>query len=275
MRLLYVLLLGVVQGLAEFLPISSSGHLVFLQHVFGLQYPGITLEIALHVGTLAAVIAVYWRDLLKIIATLLRVVWASLRRETSVRKWFYEPRFYLGFSILLGSVITALVVLLTEDLVLAAYENIAVVGAAWLVTSLALWSTRGSNPSARFPSLGATILIGLMQAAAVLPGISRSGATITAGIHCGLSRREAARFSFLLSVPAIIGATLVDFRRAHWLLYDPGTMLTVAVGTAAAAVTGYAALRILLRVVARGRLHRFSGYLWLAGAAALLVNWLL
>jgi len=274
LRLLYILVLGIVQGLTEFLPVSSSGHLVFLQYLFGLQYPGITLEIALHVGTLAAVVAIYWRDLLKIAATVARATWSSLWGRTALRNWFREPRFYLGFSIVLGSAATALVILLLQDTMLLAYDRIAVVGGAWLLTGLALWSTRGLRPRGRFPSLGATILIGLMQATAVIPGISRSGATIATGIHCGLSRREAARFSFLLSVPAIIGATLTDIRRASWLISEPQALLSVTLGTAVAAVTGYLALRLLLRLISRGRLHSFSPYLWLMGAATLLGYWL-
>ncbi len=274
MQFLYALILGVVQGVTEFLPVSSSGHLVFLQDAFGLHYPGITLEIAVHLGTLVAVILVYWRDLIKIAATVLRVSWGVANRRTALTKAASEPRFYMGSCILLGSFITAFTVFFAEDAVISVYDNLSVVGAAWIFTAAVLWSIRRLEPRGQLPSLVAVILIGVAQAAATIPGVSRSGATIAAGMHTGLARKEAARFSFLLSIPAILGAVLIDIMRAGWIVLEPAAIISISIATVTAAVVGYISLRILLSALSRGQLHYFSGYLVVMGITVLLMNML-
>lgn len=270
MHWIRLIILGAVQGVTEFIPVSSSGHLVFFQRILGLQYEGITMEIAVHVGTLVAVLAVYWRDILKITAALLRTGWMVLKGRTRLWDAIREPRFYLGCSIIVASMITAGLALLFSSTIRELFGDLRVVALAWLFTGILLWSTRRLRPSGKLPSVGATIVVGLFQALATIPGISRSGSTIAAGLFSGLSREEAARYSFLLSVPAIGGAALLDIPEALPRMADTGFWQDVTVATLVAAVSGYFALRFLIRQVRRGRLYRFAWYVWPMGIFVLL-----
>ncbi len=265
MHWIRLIILGAVQGITEFIPVSSSGHLVFFQRILGLQYEGITMEIAVHLGTLVAVLVIYWRDILKITAALLRTGWMLLRGRSRLRDAIRDPRFYLGCSIIAASVITAGLALPFGAAIRGFFGDLRIVGLAWLFTGVLLWSTRRLKPSGKLPSVGATIIVGLFQALATIPGISRSGSTITAGLFTGLSRQEAARYSFLLSVPAIGGAALLDIPEALPRMAEAGFWQDVAAATVVAAVAGYFALRYLIRQVRRGHLYRFSWYVWAMG----------
>ncbi|MFO8059762.1 MAG: undecaprenyl-diphosphate phosphatase [Bacillota bacterium] len=261
--------LGVVQGLTEFIPVSSSGHLVLLQQILGLEYEGITLEIAVHLGTLAAVLAVYWRDALKIGATVARAGWGITRGKMRFRDAIAEPSFYLGMSLLAASALTAMIALPLSSQIRGAFGSIRLVAAAWLVTGVILYWTRGRRPRGRLPSVGGTLLIGIFQALAVVPGISRSGSTIAAGLYSGLSREEAARYSFLLSVIAILGAGAVDIPAVFSQATEAGFWTDLFVATCAAGISGFFALRFVIRKVLQGQMHRFALYVWALAAAVL------
>jgi undecaprenyl-diphosphatase len=252
------LLLGVIQGLTEFLPVSSSGHLVLAQHWLNIDAPGALTEVALHVATLLSVVIVYWRDINAIFTQ---------------RRWGY-----LGL-LALGTVVTVALALPARDwiegLTDADYAP-RVVGAMLLVTALWLlladWRLRRNAAKEEPTWLGAG-LIGVAQAVAVLPGISRSGATIGAGVLRGVGREQAARFSFLLSAPVILGAGILKARDVAPALQS-GAINSAGLGLAfiAALVFGVLAIYLVLWLLRRARLSYFAAYCALIGIAALIIG---
>jgi len=254
-------LLGAVQGITEFVPVSSSGHLVLLQRLLGIQYPGISLEIAVHCGTLVAVLAIYGRDCGKIAASVMRTVPAVLRGEVSPSQSLREPELSMALHIGIASLATVFVVGPVLDPLRGAFESLPVVCLAWVFTAVLLLLTRRLHPAGRAVRLEAALLVGLMQGLAAVPGISRSGVTIAAGLFCGLSRREAARFSFLLSIPVVLGAVLLDLPAALAVPAGPGFWDDALLAAGIAAVSGFFALRLVVDRVLRGRLHQFAYYL--------------
>ena len=274
MTLLLLLFLAVLQGLTEFLPVSSSGHLRLLQAAFGVEDPQTLVDVTLHLGTLAAVIAVYWRDLLHIVGSVFR----SLRRVVRGRRRDLlrdEPHTRLALLLLLGSVPAAVLGVLLGGVLEANLTSPSFVGLFLLVNGclLALGGrtrvARGDDRGRPLSQLRATdaLVIGCAQAFALLRGISRSGTTISAGLLRGIRRDDAARFSFLLAVPAISGAAVLELR--HVGVAGAPPVVSLALAAVAAGFVGWAALRFLLRVVRAGRLDRFAWYCWGLGAVAL------
>ncbi len=252
MDIIPTVILGILQGITEFLPVSSSAHLVIGQELLGVQQPGLLMEVALHLGTLLSVVVYFRHDLLRLIrgSLLAGRTGAAVRLEVG----------YLALATL-----PAVVVALTlADQLSAAFENIALVGAMLLVTSVVLASSRFAHfrEGARMTWLVA-LMIGCAQAVAILPGISRSGLTIVAGLWLGLGGGAAARFSFLLAVPAILGAGLLQGLEVA----QSGIMPTagLALGLVVAAVTGYAVIAWLLDIIRKRRLYLFAGYTMLLG----------
>ena len=259
--------LGVVQGLTEFLPISSSGHLVAFQQFLGLRNPELLFDVVVHGGTLLAVLLVYGRDLWQIAGELLAAI-PQLRRGTGVRTlWERRPHIRLAAYLLLGTVPAAVAGLLFQKTLEQAFGSLLSVGCMLLITGAVLYATRfreGPGRDLEDLSLRDCLVIGVAQAIALLPGISRSGITIATGLFCGLRRDLSARFSFLLSVPAILGAVLLQVYEVR------GTVESTAegpllIGGLTALVTGYFALRLLLRIVQRGQLFHFAYYCWTGG----------
>jgi len=271
-NLLAVLVLGLVQGLTEFLPVSSSGHLVVggkLLNVGTTQQP-LLLEVLLHVGTLVPVIVLYRRDILEILVSLTRVLSAP-----PARLWEQDRGIRLATCVIIGTIPTGLAGVLLKDFFEQAFGSVTGVGLTFLITGGILMSTRLRRQATEVPeadshlTLTATraLLVGVAQAFAITPGISRSGTTIVAGLHLGLERAMAARFSFLLSIPAITGAVVLHLRKASTASND--NLMIYAAGAVVAAVSGYLALRWLVRLVRRGELYWFSFYLWPLGLAVL------
>lgn len=256
--------LGILQGLTEFLPISSSGHLVLLPALLGWGQPSLVFETTLHLGTLLALLVVFWRD----IGRLLAAWWRGIRRgrllETS------ESR--LAWWILLGTVPALVAGVLLEKRMEALntphYAGIFFLATAGLLL-LAEVLGRRRRPLEEL-TWWDSLLIGLAQAAAILPGLSRSGATISTGMLAHLKREAAARFSFLLSLPIVAGAGLLEL----WELGRSGggqaEALSLLLGFAAAALCGFAAIRFLLAYVRRRPLYPFAAYCLLIGLVALL-----
>lgn len=251
--------LGVVQGATEFLPVSSSGHLALTHHVMR-PIPAAemaAIDVSLHVGTLAAVVAYFRRDLLAMLRT-------TLRGEASWERWWVV---LLG----LGTLPAAVFGLTAREAVVASFGSLRVVGACFLVTGTLLWvAQRASRPAGREEGamgLLDALVIGLFQAAALFPGVSRSGSTISGGMLCGVDRSVAAKFSFLLGIPAIVGAELSEARTL--LTLGSADLGSVTLGALVAAGTGFAAIGTLMRLVRAERLHYFSLYLWPLGALVL------
>ncbi|KPJ78817.1 MAG: hypothetical protein AMJ54_01665 [Deltaproteobacteria bacterium SG8_13] len=267
------ILLGIVQGLTEFLPISSSGHLVLFQHLLGFRQPEILFDVCLHVGTLAAVCAVFFKDILQITTTILRLPAKSRAAGGLKNLYRADEAVRMAALIVLGSVPTGLLGLLFHQYAERIFTSVALVGVMLLVTGCMLWFTRRVTDRGR-PALGLTakdaLLVGLAQGMAILPGISRSGATISAALVVGVDRKTAGRYSFLLSIPAILGALLLEADASMSQTSIP--VSTMLIGAVAAAGVGYAALKILLFVVHRGKIYRFAPYCWLVGTTALLLG---
>ncbi len=253
------LLLGVVQGLTEFLPVSSSGHLVLLQSIAGFNPPGVTTEITLHIATLVAVLIYYRRD---VAALLTGKGIANLRM----------PRAYLAMVVLATVVTGCLVFPFREALVGLTQGRTALTALAFTFSLTALflfatdWMLR--RPRARageITSIGwlAAVFIAVVQAVAALPGVSRSGSTIFAGITVGLKREEAARFSFLLFIPITLLAVGMEVFAliTGSETVPPNLWGPMAVGFVAALLSGLAAIRFLLVILERARLSWFGIYL--------------
>jgi undecaprenyl-diphosphatase len=249
-------LFGIVQGLTEFLPVSSSGHLAVLEHIWKLPVESrLPLATMLHGATALAVIF-YFAPLL---VRLVRGLWAgdAGRRVASWRM--------IGF-LLIASVPAGLVGVVFGELAEQAFSSPLLVGLMLLVTGGVLLGTRYAQPRGRTGWMRA-LMVGIAQAIAILPGISRSGATIASGLYLGMERKEAFEFSFLLAIPAITGAFLLEARKVNLAMLSPASL---AVGMVAAFISGLAALSVLGRLVAGQKLHWFAFYCWLAGLATIL-----
>lgn len=247
-------LLGVVQGLTEFLPVSSSGHLVIVQHLMGVRQEGLAFEVLVHVATLAAIGLFYRRRIASLVAGAVRG-----RAEA----WRY------GGKLALGTVPAVALVLAAGELLEAQFESAPMAGAGLLVTGALVWTTRTTAPRASDEEPGwlAALVIGCAQALAILPGISRSGATVSAALALGVAPAAAAEFSFLLGFVAISGAALralPDLDAA-----TQAAAVALGVGFATSFVAGIAALWLFVRLLRTRHFHRFAWYAWAAGAAFL------
>lgn len=258
--------LGLVQGLTEFFPVSSSGHLVLLQHFFGIREPQLAFDVIVHLGTAVAVIAFTWRELGEILASLVKLPrWliggklAQAQDERGLR--------LLGLLVL-GSIPAGLAGIFLQDQFRALFGAPIVVSVLLLVTGLILLGAdkaqQGDKQLAEVRA-GDSFLVGLAQAGAILPGISRSGSTIAAGLKLGLSREAAAKFSFLLSLPAIGGAALLELGDLGQSAISRGSL---AVGFVTSALAGYFAIRYLVALLQRGKLRGFAYYCFAVGLAS-------
>jgi undecaprenyl-diphosphatase len=258
--LVQALVLGVVQGLTEFLPVSSDGHLALTYRLFGAM-PDLTFEVFLHLATLLAMVAVFWRDAFDLLR--------SLRPEGAGGA---QRRLLLVIVVATG--ISAVLALLLKRVVEAANESLLAIGAGFLVTAVALAAAEhlSRRVAAREPSRlgwGRTVAIAVAQAAAALPGVSRSGSTIAAGMLSGLTRESAARFSFLLGMPIIAAANLYEAKDVVTGAAPMPAPLVALAGFVVAGVTGYLAIRGLLALVRTHPLYAFSVYTAVMGLATI------
>jgi len=268
--------LGIVQGLTEFLPISSSGHLVLFQSLLGLEEPELLFDIAVHVGTLVAVCLFYFRDIKKMVRTVFsKSVWSNNRGLSKQIK--ETPEIRLFFLIIIGTVPTVFLGLAFRPIADTLFSSIRIVGFMLVITGVALWLTRRTQATGR--GTGAltprdALYIGVVQGLAILPGISRSGSTIAIGLLRGIDRKTAARYSFLLSIPAIIGALVLGcFDIPGATAHRQATGIMVG-GALVAFVVGYLALRILVYMIQKGRFFIFAPYCWLLGTLCVIYSFM-
>ncbi|MDJ0720651.1 MAG: undecaprenyl-diphosphate phosphatase [Desulfobacterales bacterium] len=279
MTLLQAFILGIVQGLTEFLPISSSGHLVIGQHLFGLRHADLAFDVSVHVGTLGAVVIFFRHDIRALLLALVRWRPSAPRPSATAGNTDIDAR--LAVLIILGSVPTALIGLVIKRYDATLFASPLIAGVMLIVTGFILFLTRRPqvtaqiNPGSTRPMNAVrvrdSLLIGVVQGFAVMPGISRSGTTIAAGLFVGLAPQAAARFSFLLSIPAVAGAALLVLVEAR--AQGQVQLAPCLVGGLTALVIGYAALAILVYIIGRGKLFTFAPYCWIAGIAAIAVGW--
>lgn len=265
-------LLGLVQGLAEFLPISSSGHLSIAQNLLGLntEIPEF-FDVLLHLGTLVAVFVAYWRDICDMVAELIHGV-GDLVHGTTPRQ--VPPARRLILLIIVGT-LPLFILLPIHKQVQALSNNMVFIGAALVVTGFLLFAcdlVRKGKKTERTATIADVLVVGLGQAIATMPGISRSGMTITTGCFMGFERKFAVRFSFLLSIPAVLGANILSLKDA----LDAGIIWAevpmYVVGVVTAAVVGYACIWLLRLVAEKGRFGAFAYYCWAVGLLTLLLN---
>jgi undecaprenyl-diphosphatase len=250
MSLFQAIFLGVIQGLTEFLPISSSGHLVFFQSLFGLNEPPIFFDVMLHLGTLLAVVIYFRTDIWKIIEAIGSVLKEKEGNREGLR---------LILWIILASIPTGFMGIFLKDWFESFFSKPKLVGGMLLITGLLLWLTRWAKKEGK--RLGGmrwfdAFLIGIAQGVAIIPGISRSGATISTGLFCGLDRELSGKFSFLLSIPAILGATLLEYKKIDTASGVESTLI----GTAVAFGVGILALALLMKIIKAGKIFNFSYY---------------
>lgn len=271
MTLLTSVLLGVIQGVAEFLPISSSGHLAIAENLLGIAGAADVPEffdVLLHLGTLFAVFAAYWADIREMAVEFFRGVGDLARGTTPTPP---PPARRLVLLIVVGT-LPLFAVLPVKDMVAGLGDNMYFVAGALLVTGALLFASdrvRKGRKTEKTASLVDVLLVGVAQALATCPGISRSGATITAGCFAGFDRKFAVRFSFLLSVPAVLGANILSLKDALEMGVEWGQVPIYLAGVAVAAVVGYGCIRLLRMIADRGQFGWFAYYCWAMGLLTL------
>ncbi len=259
MGLVEAVFLGILQGLTEFLPVSSSGHLVLAQTFLGIKMPGVTFEVIVHAGTLLSIIWVFWRDVYNLVSGIIK--------STQQQKLF--------LLLVVGTVPAGLMGLSLGSFFKGIFERPLIVGYMLLITGFIVWfiarlGENQGNRSLREMGWKDAIIIGLFQGMAIIPGISRSGSTIFGALLRDLNRETAVRFSFLLALPAIAGATVLEL--TGWVSAGgwPEDILVYLIGAGFAFASGVLAIRTFIRLLATGRFHYFAYYCWLAGALTIL-----
>jgi undecaprenyl-diphosphatase len=255
MSIFEAIILGIVQGLTEFLPVSSSGHLVLLQNIFDIEEGALTFDVALHLATLLAVMVVYRKMLLEIIK---------------------HPFSKLPVYIVLGTIPIGILGILFNDMIERFFETGATLGVGFIFTGIILMLAENASKKERDlekMKVSDPLLIGTAQAVAMLPAVSRSGMTISSALALGIERKTAADFSFLLSMPAILAAVVLDVYK----MVKTGENTLAAIGTGPlvlgmlfAAVAGFFAVKAMIKLIQNRKLKYFSWYLWVLGALVLL-----
>lgn len=263
--------LGIIQGVTEFLPVSSSGHLAIAEQLFGMEgasdIPAF-FDVLLHLGTLAAVFAAYWADIRGMVLELFRGI-ADLSRRATPNP--LPPARRLILLIIVGT-LPLFLVLPVKDAVESLGDNLYFVAGALIFTGCLLWlcdRVAQGYKTEKDASFRDVLIVGVGQALATCPGISRSGTTITAGCFVGFERPFAVRYSFLMSIPAILGANLLSLKDALEYGVAVEEVPVYLVGVIVAAVVGYACIRLLRMIAQRGKFGAFAVYCWAVGALTL------
>lgn len=272
MSYLTSILLGLIQGIAEFLPISSSGHLAIAQNLLGLntEIPEF-FDVLLHLGTLLAVFVAYWQDIRDMVLEFFRGVGDIARRTTPMP---VPPARRLILLIIIGT-LPLFAVLPIHKKVQGLANSMGFIGGALIVTGFLLFACdliRKGRKDERTATWLDAVIVGVGQAIATMPGISRSGMTITAGCFSGFERRFAVRFAFLLSIPAVLGANILSLKDALEAGIDWSQVPVYLVGVIVAAVTGYFCIRLLKMIADKGRFGAFAYYCWAVGIVTLVIG---
>jgi len=274
MSLTQALFLGFIQGLTEFLPISSSGHLVIFQNFFGLKQPNLFFDVAVHCGTLLAILIVLRQEVFSLVKGSLCFLIYKLRGQNENIGDQDKVMAKLTALIAIGLIPTALLGFFLRDIVEQLFNSTLAVGIMLLITGAILWMTKvagkGHKDTGNISLLDA-IIIGSVQGLSVFPGISRSGSTISFGLFRKLKKGVAVRFSFLLSIPAILGAMALEWTPP---LSQEGELLNLILGSLTAALVGYICLKVLIEMVQKGHLYFFSPYCWALGSVTIILSFI-
>lgn len=259
------IILGAVQGISEFLPISSSGHLVIVPHLLGVQ-TGLAFDTILHVGTLVAIFTFFWKDIVNLIkGFIVSIIDLTDGKDRFMKDLGEIPEVRFVWLIIIGTIPTGIIGLLLKDAIETIFRGTVFVGIFLIITGIILYySERHSSghTTEKDMSFKQALTIGICQGLAVFPGISRSGSTIASGLCLGLNREYAARYSFLLSVPAVVGAALVQVKDIAVL--DVSTTVLVA-GFLSSVIFGYLSIKLLMKMIEGWSLDIFAYYCWIVG----------
>lgn len=255
MDFLISFILGTVQGITEFLPISSSGHLVILQSFFGIEDGGLLLDTILHLGTAIAIMIVFRND-----------IFILLHDPFEKDKHKRKSALSTIFLIIMGTIPAAVLGILFNETFEALFTNPKAAGSMLLFTATLLFISAGKKNEGGVVTLPKAIIIGIAQAIAIMPGVSRSGSTITIALLIGVSREHAGKFSFLLALPAILGAAILHARKIETLDISVAALI---VGFIASIIIGIVSLKLLLQFVRKGKLYYFGFYCLIIGFASI------
>jgi len=259
-----VIILGLVQGLTEFLPISSSGHLVLTERILKVHSENIYLEVFLHFGTFMAVVIIFRKDIRGIILAL----WEGITRAKKSKDSTYYLKLFLG--LLIGTVPAVVLGLFFKGYVESAFDSFLLTSWMLIITGLFLFITRFSRVKKETVGLLDSLIIGLAQGLALLPGISRTGWTIGSGLLRGITGTKAAEFSFLLSLPAVFGASVLKLKESLDKSLSFDTMALYFCGALIAFIAGYISIKFLLQILKRGKLQYFGYYCIIVGTLSLI-----
>ncbi len=262
------IILGIVQGLTEFLPVSSSGHLVIFQEIFGmndLEESHLLFDTLLHFGTLLSICLVYYKDILRLIKALFGILADLGKGRVEINS---SPDRRMIVLLIVGTIPVVVIGLLFKDIFEMMFKSIKVVGFTLLGTGLLLWITNRLIEGTKDESntkYSSAFIIGLFQSIAILPGISRSGSTIVGGLLNGLKKEFVIKYSFLMSIPAVLGAAVLQIPDLMQQGFNNAELLPFIFGTLAAAITGFIAIKFLIKLLNNGKLYVFSYYCWTVG----------
>ncbi len=262
MELIKAMVLGIVQGLTEFLPISSSGHLVIGSELMNFQEQGVVFDVFVHLGTLLAVVVVFRKELIEMIKAPFALLQGD--KSESVRNFFF-----LDVYIIVATLPAVAVGLFLKDSVESLFGNIMIVYLMLIVTGIIMIISRYLPQKDKPITWGRSLLVGCAQACAILPGLSRSGSTIFVGMALGIDREKIARFSFIMSIPAILGAAVLQLGDLMTNPLESGAFVYIGAGAVMAAVSGYFAIKLLLDIIRRNRLQWFGYYCFLVSATGI------
>jgi undecaprenyl-diphosphatase len=264
-----VIILGVLQGLTEFLPVSSSGHLVLVEELLHISHDAdIAFEVFVHFGTLVSVVLMFWKEIKLTVLSF----WGGIIKPSSIKQLYkHDDYFRLAVFIIIGCIPAGVMGILFEKELERPFNDPKLVSVMLLITGLILFLTKFANPKENskvgFPS---TIIIGIAQAVAIIPGISRSGITISSALFAGVSRENSAKFSFLLALPVIFGATLLKTKEIFGTPIPFNRLIFLITGATVAAIVGYFAIRIVLGILQKKRFSWFAYYCFIVGILGIL-----
>ncbi|MBO5839854.1 MAG: undecaprenyl-diphosphatase UppP [Methanobrevibacter sp.] len=268
MDIIQAIIIGLVQGLTEFLPVSSSAHLIFAQQALGVADVGLAFDVLLHVGTLVAVIVYFFNDIVNMIKGFLLSL-VDLKDGNFMGELKKDPYKKLAWLTILATIPIGIVGVLFNDIVESMFQGLTVPAFLLLITGCLLYLSQRMNSGridVRNITLKEALIMGCGQALAILPGLSRSGTTIAAGLFAGLDKEFAAKFSFILSIPAILGAAVFQLKDLTGGSIEIGACIA---GFVVAAISGYLAISFLLKIVREKSLDIFAYYCWIVGIIVL------
>ena len=251
MDIFQAIILGIVQGITEWLPVSSSGHLVLFEYFFGLSQP-LIFDIMLHIGSLLVIILFFKKEILELIVGLF--------------KWDKE-KLMIILMIIIASIPIALIGYFFKDAIELLFKDLRTVGFALLFTAALLFLSRYPSKKTGKLTIWKAFTIGIFQSIAILPGVSRSGSTISAGMMLGIKKEDAARFSFLIFIPAILGALVLNVSDIN-SFSDP---VPIIIGTLVSAIVGYFSLKLLMNIIKNNKFSWFSIYCLVLGLVVLAI----